>query len=203
MGEDRKCLKYGQIDAIDPQQTFADFRRFKFATELFRPETLRWVGRSGCGRRNRKCQPCAPSRSPIGRVEIAVSPQPQEALHVSYGKNISDLRTGTECARPERAENGILAGVIRNLLIRISSEAHEKLLGDKVRGAFRLRHQPNVESERFSCRALPRYHGDIRFAPALREPPGMTGDGAAPGLLSAAGVSRYILKSCDESWRMR
>src|SRR5690349_5369472 len=94
---------------------------------------LRLTGRRG--RRNRKCQPSAPARGPIGRIEIAVGPQTQESLHAAHRKIVSNLRTNAENARPEAAENPVLTGVIGNLLIGISGTANKKLLGQEMRGA--------------------------------------------------------------------
>src|SRR5690348_16962707 len=103
---------------------------------LFRDKPLgrlRLTGRRG--RRNRKCQPSAPSRGPVGRIEIAVGPQTQESLHAAQGEIVSNLRTNAENARPEAAQNRVLTGVVGDLLIGISGDADEKLLGEEMRGA--------------------------------------------------------------------
>src|SRR5882724_8036755 len=96
---------------------------------------FRWLRRSGFGRRNRKREPGAPARGAIGRIEIAVASQAEKTLHVSQWERIADLRADPENARPESAKDRVLAGVIGDLLIRVSGNADENLLRDEMRGA--------------------------------------------------------------------
>ena len=58
---------------------------------------------------------------PVGRVELAISPQTQRALHVSDRKAVSNLRTDTKNARSEAAQNRVLTGIVSDLLIGIWS----------------------------------------------------------------------------------
>ena len=90
---------------------------------------LGWLRLTGWrGRRNRKCQPGAPARCPIGYIEIAITPQTQEPLHAAHREVVSNLWTDAESARPETTKNRVLTGVVGNLLIGISNEADEHLL---------------------------------------------------------------------------
>ena len=70
----------------------------RFGQSLFQNHVLRGRHRSGRARGNGECQPRIPSRRTVGCTEFAVSPQTQEALHVSHREVISDLRADTENA---------------------------------------------------------------------------------------------------------
>jgi hypothetical protein len=72
---------------------------------------------------------------PIGRIELAIAPQAEKALHVSHREVISDLRTDTESARPEALQDRVLAGIVSDLPIGISGNADKKLFGEEVRRA--------------------------------------------------------------------
>ena len=93
----------------------------------------RYGGRRGRG--NGERQPGIPSRRTVGCTEFAISPQAKGALHVSDREAVSDLRTDTENARPEATEDRVLAGIVGDLLVGVSGNADEKLLGEKVRCA--------------------------------------------------------------------
>ena len=58
---------------------------------------------------------------PVGRVELAISPQTQGAQHVSDREAVSNLRTDTKNARSEAAQNRVLTGIVSDLLIGIWS----------------------------------------------------------------------------------
>src|SRR6202453_3152855 len=96
---------------------------------------LAWRGLRRGGLRNRERQPGIPARGTVDGVELAIGPQAQKAFQVSHRENISDLRTGTEHACSEPAQNRALAAVIGNLLKGITGHADEKLLREEVRGA--------------------------------------------------------------------
>src|SRR5476651_312100 len=80
---------------------------------------LNW-GRSRC-RRNRKCEPCVPATGSVRRIELFVSLKVQIALHVSNGKQVSDLRTEGGDVRFEITQDRQLTGVRGDLLIGVAN----------------------------------------------------------------------------------
>lgn len=68
-----------------------------------------------------------PSR-PILRGELAVCLQIEVTLHASHREEIPDLGTDSEDTRAEPAEDRMLTGIVRDLLIGISDKAHKYLL---------------------------------------------------------------------------
>jgi len=71
----------------------------------------------------------------VCRIELAITPEAQKALHATDGKEISDLRADAENARPEAAESRVLTGIIRDLLIGITGDTDVKLFGQEMRCA--------------------------------------------------------------------
>ena len=69
------------------------------------------------------------------RIEFAVTLQVQISLHVSDRENISDLGTDAEHPRPEACLDRMWAGIVGELLIRITDETDKELLGEKLRRA--------------------------------------------------------------------
>jgi hypothetical protein len=61
----------------------------------------------GFGWGNGEGQPSVPAMGPIGRIELAIAPQAEKALHVSHREVISDLRTDTESALPEAPQEEV------------------------------------------------------------------------------------------------
>ena len=66
-------------------------------------------------------------------VELEVGFQVQVPLHVSDGKEVSELRSDAEDTRLDRTENGSGPAVGRQLLIHVADGADEYLLGQKLR----------------------------------------------------------------------
>lgn len=82
----------------DPFETSAVAADVECGQSLFHYQMLRGRSRGRRGRGNGERQKRIPSRRTVGCAEFAVSPQAQEALHVTNRKTISDLRTDTENA---------------------------------------------------------------------------------------------------------
>src|SRR6202011_3488198 len=102
---------------------------------LLRHHSPRWRdSAAGRHRRDREGQPGIPSRRSVGLIEFAVALQIEVSLHVSNGKQKSDLGPNPDHARLEPAENRMLTEIVGDLLIGISDETHEKLLREKLGG---------------------------------------------------------------------
>jgi hypothetical protein len=84
-----------------------------------RHRARRWRGRDG------ECQPSIPAGRPVCRVKLTIGFHVQVTLHVSYRKQIAELRADAQDARAECAENGVLTGINADLLVDVSDEAHE------------------------------------------------------------------------------
>src|ERR1700687_4538155 len=113
---------------LDPSETSA-------RASLFHNQMLRGRYRRRRGRGDSERQPGIPSGRTVGCTEFAVSPQAKGALHVSDREAVSALRTGAETALREATEDRVLAGIVGDLLVGVSGNADEKLLGEVVRCA--------------------------------------------------------------------
>jgi hypothetical protein len=89
--------------------------RLRPISSLFAGSALqRWWAPSEKSKR----QPCIPARRAVLRGELAVGLQVEVSLHVADRKQVSELRTDSEHARPEAAEDRVGARVVGELLIK-------------------------------------------------------------------------------------
>ena len=79
-----------------------------------------------------RMSPTYSSRTADCSIEFPVCLQVEISLHVADGKDIPDLRAYSENARSEAAEKRTSAGVVRDLLVGVSEEAHEGLFRKKL-----------------------------------------------------------------------